>query len=200
MYSASIGPLRPWVDPRPTADSVTTQVPGAPDLVFAGPAARLVACIIDAAVLFLLGVIAVSVATVLTHDPNAAAANYIVATSVLLSLPFALYFWTGGHRGTPGQRLLAIQVGSGVAGGLSAVIPALLGPVVLAVAGWSVVLLVTVFLSPTRQGLHDRIAGTAVVRARDASNRLVVGGLIVIVAGPVLLLLLFVSLLSQVGY
>ena len=187
--------------------------------MFAGPAARLVACIVDATVLFLLGVIVVSVATVLTHDPNAAAANYIVAASVLLSLPFALYFWTGGHRATPGQRLLAIQVGSGVEGGrltakqavgrwlalgwflgLSAVIPALLGPVVLAVAGWSVVLLVTVFLSPTRQGLHDRIAGTAVVRPKDASNRLVVGGLIVIVAGPALLLILFVSLLSQIGY
>ena len=198
---------------------MTTQVPGAPDLVFAGPAARLVACIIDAGVLFLLGVNIVSVATVLTHDPNAAAANYIVATMVLLSLPFARYFWTGGRRATPGQRLLAIQVGRGVEGGrltakeavgrwlalgwflgLSAVIPALLGPVVLVVAGWSVVLLVTVYLSPTRQGLHDRLAGTAVVRPRDASNRLVVGGLILILAAPPLLLIWFASLMSSVGY
>lgn len=198
---------------------VTEEVPGRPDLTFSGPAPRVVACIVDAILLFILALIVLVVASVVSSTPDMANASSLIATSVALSLPYTVYFWTGGRRATPAQRLFRIEVGGGIEGrsltagqaatrwlalgwfvGVLALIPALVGPVVLAVAGWSVVLLVTVYLSPIRQGFHDRFAGTAVVRPRDASNRLVVGCLIIFVAGPPLVVVWVVDQITKMGY
>ena len=46
---------------------------------------------------------------------------------------------------------------------------------------WALILLLTTVSSPTKQGLHDRFAETAVVRRVGSSNSLVVGCLVIVV-------------------
>jgi uncharacterized RDD family membrane protein YckC len=127
----------------------------------------------------------------------------------------ALYFiasWSGGRRATLGQRLFGIQVGNAFDGRplrldqavrrwlgigdfllLLGIIPAL-GP---ASSGllfvWNIALLITTATSPTKQGLHDRLANSAVVRPANAGNGLAYGCLAIVVA------LLVVALVAIVG-
>jgi len=46
---------------------------------------------------------------------------------------------------------------------------------------WAVVLLLTTISSPTKQGLHDRFANTAVVRPAGASSSVIIGCLVIVV-------------------
>ena len=127
----------------------------------------------------------------------------------------ALYFiasWSGGRRATLGQRLFGIQVGNAFDGRplrldqavrrwlgigdfllLLGIIPAL-GP---ASSGllfvWNIALLITAATSPTKQGLHDRLANSAVVRPANAGNGLAYGCLAIVVA------LLVVAIVAIVG-
>ena len=126
----------------------------------------------------------------------------------------ALYFigsWTGGRRATLGQRLLAIQVGNAFDGRaltLDQAIRRWLGlgePLVLlaAIPGlaglsglwfiWAIVLLITTATSPTKQGLHDRLANSAVVRPANAGNTWVTACVVIA------FILAAVALLSIVG-
>ena len=144
--------------------------------------------------------------------------------SVLTVAISALYFigsWSGGRRATPGQRLLSIQVGNAFDGrpltmdqairrwlGLGEVVtllgalPALAGLGNLVLFVWSVVLLITTATSPTKQGLHDRLANSAVVRPITAGNGWVIACLVIVAALaliPVLSIIALIFLGGQVS-
>ena len=76
---------------------------------------------------------------------------------------------------------------------------------VLAVIGnwaytaWSIVLLLTTAMSPVNQGLHDRWAGSAVIRRADArTNPIVIGCLVLALVGVLLFILLPVMALLSI--
>jgi uncharacterized RDD family membrane protein YckC len=122
----------------------------------------------------------------------------VVADALLTAVLGAVYFigsWARAGR-TPGQRLLGLDVvdaaGQGrpsagqaarrwlaliapfsLAAVLGAASPALDGAALYAVVAlWYLALLVTTATSRTRQGLHDRVAGTAVAKAALAWSSL----------------------------
>ena len=94
------------------------EVPGAPGLRFADTTSRFVAYLID---LFILGIIGSIIAgvvaggtrSVTSSGDTASGANaafYIALT--ILSFAYFVFFWTGGRRATPGQRVFNLQVGN----------------------------------------------------------------------------------------
>jgi uncharacterized RDD family membrane protein YckC len=135
----------------------------------------------------------------------------------------ALYFigsWSGGRRATLGQRLLKIQVGNAFDGRpltLDQAIRRWLGfgefiwliGFVPGLAGfssvyflWALVLLTTTASSPTKQGLHDRLANSAVVRPVNAGNGLVISCIVIaliLAAIPLLSIVALIFLGSQVS-
>jgi uncharacterized RDD family membrane protein YckC len=133
----------------------------------------------------------------------------------IISLVYFVGFWSGGRRATLGQRLFAIQVGNAFDGksltleqavkrwiglgtflSLFAIVPALSGLASLAEVVWLIALLITTAQSPTRQGLHDRFANSALVRPAGRSSRGLVTACLVIVA--VLVVLSFVSIVALI--
>jgi uncharacterized RDD family membrane protein YckC len=157
-------------------------------------------------------------------------ANPIVtAVFALVSGAYFIYSWSGGRRATVGQRLLQLQVGNAFDGrslstsqafrrwlGLGwflsvlAFLPGFGALSSLVQLLWTLALAVTTATSPTKQGLHDRFANSAVVRpAGQGTSSLalacaVIIGLFVILAivGFLSLLLLgpaFFEELSRVG-
>ena len=100
-----------WAPPPSQA-----QVPGAPGLVFADTVSRFVAFIIDG----ILGIIAVHRRDLRLRrggrdqrrGQHADGRGGLVAFVVILSALYFVFFWTGGRRATPGQRLFNIQVGN----------------------------------------------------------------------------------------
>jgi hypothetical protein len=80
--------------------------------------------------------------------------------------------------------------------GMFAVLPLVGALASLALLGWQLVLLVTTASSPTRQGLHDRAAGSAIVQPASGSGNALVIGCVVIVA--ILAVTVLVSIVALV--
>lgn len=167
---------------------------------------RVVAYIIDG---FIVGILASISATLLGLNSTFGAGGIedLIAdfdVSVLTVAVGLLYFvgsWSGGRRATLGQRLFQIQVGNAFDGrpltveqavrrwlGYGQFLTLFTFDVSIAgVAGvlqfaWFIALLVSTATSPTRQGLHDRLANTAVVRPTTAGRTVAVTCLVIIVA------------------
>ncbi|HET9083739.1 MAG TPA: RDD family protein [Candidatus Limnocylindrales bacterium] len=226
------GGLPPGVGWAPTVPVVQEVAPG---LTFSSTSARFVAWIVD---LIFLGIVFVIIATLLEAagirtTPTAplgppGTPGYWNAFSradplgslltVALSAVYFIGSWTGGRRGTPGQRLLSIQVGNAFDGrpltmdqairrwlGLGEVItllgvlPALAGLGGLLLFVWSILLLITTATSPTKQGLHDRLANSAVVRPISAGNGWVIACLIIVLALVLIPLLAIIALIFLGG-
>ncbi len=64
---------------------------------------------------------------------------------------------------------------------------------------WNIVLLITTATSPTKQGLHDRLANSAVVRPANAGNGLAYGCLAIVVALLVIAIVAIVGLIFLGG-
>ena len=98
-------------------------------------------------------------------------------------------FWTGHARATFGMRLMKLQIGDAETGALPtvrqgvvrwlslggflwlvALVPVLVGAASLGIFIWTLVLLATTATSPTKQGLHDRMARTAMVQPAGAQT------------------------------
>jgi uncharacterized RDD family membrane protein YckC len=210
--AADQSPVR-WTVPAPVAE-----VPGAPGLAFADVASRVVAFLIDALIVGLVGAILV-VALGFGERIDTETASYVWVSGWAANIAFALlgfayfaFFWSGGRRATIGQRVLDIQVGNAFDGrpltlgqaarrwlgygsflGFLAIVPGLRELASLAQLAWMVVLLASTARSPMKQGLHDRFANSALVRpANRTSAGLAVGCLaVVIVIG-----LLFVAVVA----
>jgi uncharacterized RDD family membrane protein YckC len=212
---------QPVVSWEPSRPSTATPVPGAPGLAFATTAERVVAFVIDA---LIVGVIAVVISVVLGVAPTTVrttgtttswytTANAIVA--VVVNLAYFVGSWTGGRRATVGQRLLHLQVGNAFDGkplsveqalsrwaglglflGVGGLVPALAGLASLVQLVWAIALVVSTATSPTKQGLHDRFANTAVVRPIDQrSGTWVMACLVLIILGVVLVLIALLGLI-----
>jgi uncharacterized RDD family membrane protein YckC len=196
-------------------------VPGAPGFVFASVSARLVAYIVDA---LIVGTAGAAVAIALGFSRVSADTGYMTSESPavyvtfgLLGFAYFVIFWTGGRRATPGQRMFDIQVGNAFDGrpltfeqavrrwvgygsvlGLLAIIPRLSGPASLLSLVWVVILLATTARSPTKQGLHDRFANSALVRpSTSPSSGPALACLIVVV---LLVILIAIGILAALVY
>jgi uncharacterized RDD family membrane protein YckC len=128
--------------------------------------------------------------------------------AVAINGAYFVAFWSGGRRATLGQMLFKIQVGNAFDGrplsteqairrwlGLGQFLSAFafsiaaVGLIGVLSLVWVLVLFLTTVSSPTKQGLHDRFANSAVVRPVDAGNGLVYTCLIVVFIIPILLIL-----------
>ena len=193
---------------------------------------RLVAYLIDLFISWLIGLTIASIVVAVLYSSNvvsdqSARSSFISGVLVwviamLFELAYFVFFWSGGRRSTPGQRLFHIQVGNAVDGHQLDVtqaavrwlgygqwlvvfgfLPALSRLVGLVVLAWPFLLLITTIISPTKQGLHDRIAGTWLVRPASAdSSGLALGCLILIaliVLIPIIGIVSLIFLGSQVS-
>jgi uncharacterized RDD family membrane protein YckC len=193
----------PWQTQAPTASSPLLPA----GLVFSDMPSRLMALILDGFVLgpayyilyALLGVDFSRLGVGDFPDRNV----YVFATLgiLVLNAVYFVWFWSGGRRATPGQRVFSIQVanafdgmplsvgqafGRWAATGWWITTPFVLPFIGVAIASgvvaivWDLVLLLSTIISPVKQGLHDRFAGSAVVRPAGAGNRWAVAFLAVL--------------------
>jgi uncharacterized RDD family membrane protein YckC len=194
-----------------------------PGLVFADTPSRLVAYFLDG---FVLSPVYAVIYALVGFDFTAQRGAFpdrnvwVVASALTLALNGAywVWFWSGGRRATPGQRVMGIQVGNAFDGsplttsqainrylamgqwvGILAVLPYLATAVLSMVvaAAWYIVLLLSVIVSPTKQGLHDRFAGAALVRPAAAGNRWAVGCLWLAILASALYVLLFAWIMTS---
>jgi uncharacterized RDD family membrane protein YckC len=237
-YSSSSGPLLSatpsaasgWTQPVQAASGRGEVAPG---LVFSGTAARFAAYVTDS---FLLGLAAGAITSTIGSGAAFSARGATWTTgdfvasilSVVINAVYFIAFWSGGRRATLGQMLFKIQVGNAFDGkplsteqairrwlGLGQFLSvfsvsfAAVGLVGLLSVIWSLVLFISTISSPTKQGLHDRFANSAVVRPVNAGDGLVYTCLVVVFIIPILGILAIISLiflggqvsdiLSQVG-
>jgi hypothetical protein len=212
---------QPVVSWEPSRPSTATPVPGAPGLAFAGTGERIVAFVIDAIIVGIVGIvisIAIGVAPTTVRTNGTTTSWYTTANSLVVVVVGLVYFvasWTAGRRATVGQRLLHLQVGNAFDGkpltteqalsrwaglglflSLGGLVPALAGLAGLVQIVWNIALIVSTAQSPTKQGFHDRFANSAVVRPIDqGSSTWVTACLILIVLGAVLAVIGLVGLI-----
>lgn len=174
-------------------------------LVFADTPSRIAAYFLDSFLLSalvsippaLLGFYDVSYAGGAYPEPMSRASFFgITIFSFAMSAAYFLWFWTGGRRATPGQRVFGIQLGNAFDGrpltmtqaierwlamGWWATLLVLLPFLAIAIASyavflvWWVVLVISMIVSPTKQGIHDRFARSALVRSAGQGNAWAVG-------------------------
>jgi uncharacterized RDD family membrane protein YckC len=181
-----------WQGAPPPAQPAQT----ASGLVYADVPNRAIAYIIDAIILFVINLIvgiivgsflpAPTVTDIFNAQPNFAAVLITTLIGLAINGVYFIYTWTS-MRGSPGQKMLGMQVGNaadgatltqeqairrwiflgapfGLASALSP-IPALGLLIALAGLAYFIYLLVSTAQSPTKQGFHDKQANTVVVKA-----------------------------------
>ena len=209
-YGAPQGAPVTWAPPSTTYAPTGLEVPGVAGLRFGGTLHRVIAYWIDG---ILIGIAASILAGIAASAASGSTAIATLITAVVYIGMEFLYFvgmWTSGSRATLGMRVMKLQIGNAFDGKTLTMTQAVtrwfaLGlpfqaagfvPQLAAIAGlaalWSLVLLVSTAVSPTRQGVHDRIANTAIVQPIGASTPAVA-------CLVLLLLLLLVPLISIVA-
>jgi uncharacterized RDD family membrane protein YckC len=196
-------------------------------LVFSDSYSRFAAYFIDSVLLSVL----VSIPPTLlglydyasTYPPEPMSRATFVGTAIFgaaVQAAYFLWFWTGGRRATPGQRVFGLQVGNAFDGQPLTMTQAILrwfamgwwlslvltlpflGLAAVAYGAnlvWWVILGLSVIVSRTKQGFHDRIAGSAVVRPAGPTSGWAIGCvwanvlLTILSIGGVLLLINFLS-------
>ena len=176
----------------PPADEAR-DVPGAPGLIYAGVLQRTTAWLIDGFLIAVLSLLILGLLIALivgTPEPGDTTLSTVTWVGIaVIAAVYFIVFWTGGKRATPGMRALSLQIGSVETGATltpdqAAIRVAALGIVmwplvavpVIGVVGafalivWPVVLLVSTALNDRRRGIHDRIAGTAIVQPGGAKS------------------------------
>lgn len=211
--SAAGGPEVAWTPPTPPA-----AVPGAAGLVFAGVGPRLVAWFIDGIVIaiptFLIAGVLVAVLNLdFRFDADVIGLLYAILLVTIESVYF-VFFWTGTRRATPGMRVFGMQIGTAPDGttltlqqavirlialgywlGIVAYIPGLTGLASLLFL-WYIVLLISTAISPTKQGIHDRVARSAIVQPADRPSNSVAMACLAIVV--VLVVIAIVSIIGLI--
>jgi uncharacterized RDD family membrane protein YckC len=180
-----------------------------PGLGFADTPSRIIAFLLDSVLLGVAYSIAVglfgfdSTSISLGQWPNRDLYYVYTIVAIALNAAYFVWFWTGGRRATPGQRMFQIQVANAFDGqplttsqaikrwvvlgqwlSFAAALPFLALAIASFAAGflWEFVLLLSMVMSQTKQGLQDRVAGSALVRPAGASNRWAVRALWVLIA------------------
>jgi uncharacterized RDD family membrane protein YckC len=196
----------PSAEPPPpvgwAAMAPAPKVEVAPGIVYASTARRFVAYVIDSLITGIVGyLIAIAIIAALGSERTDLIVQGLTVGIMFCAISFAYFVWgwTSGARATPGMRLLRLQVGNASDGrtltldqavrrwialgdllAIASAIPALSDLSVLASLGLYIVLLLTTVASPTKQGLHDRFAGSAVVEPVGLSSTGPVVGCIVL--------------------
>ena len=195
----------------------------APGLTFGSTGRRFVAYVIDSIISGILAsVVSYSVVAVLNLQGTSASGLVLGFSFAAVTFAYFVLTWSGSARATPGMRILKLQVGNAFDGRtltreqsvrrwvamgfplyfLDAV-PVLAGIGSLASLVVAIVLLVTTATSPTKQGLHDRFANSAVVEPAGMGNGAVVGCIVVLVllfiVLPVIAVLGLLSVGSQIN-
>ena len=178
-----------WAPP----DDESRDVPGAPGLIYAGVLRRTVAWLVDVFLIAVLSLVILGVLIALivgTPEPGDTTLSTVTWVGIaVIAAVYFIVFWTGGKRATPGMRALSLQIGNVETGATltpdqAAIRVAALGivmwpliavPAIGVVGGfalfvWPVVLLVSTALNDRRRGIHDRIAGTAMVQPGGAKS------------------------------
>jgi uncharacterized RDD family membrane protein YckC len=197
LISADPTPVSGWAAPVRVVPEI------APGIVIADTLSRFVAFLLD---LVVIGFVSAVLGSILGMRAGSIADgdfqsflvdfDYSVLT-IAVGLVYFVGSWSGGRRATLGQRVFRLQVGNafdGAALTLEQAVRRWLGyghwlvlfsfePGLARVSGlvqfvWLVALLVTTVASPTKQGLHDRLANTAVVRPSTAGRGLAIGCLL----------------------
>ncbi len=217
----------PWGAPVAVPTYHPLAVPGAPGLIYAGALPRFAAYIVDYLLLFL---ISLPILAITSGAGTLGGAGLAVAlVGIVIDAAYFTLLWSSSWRATPGMRLLKLQIGDATTGGqlsqgqafrrwlvfgtwIPSLIlePTLSGLASLILLGWLLILLATIATSPTRQGLHDRFAGTAIVQPVDGQTSglfigcLVIAAIVVLVFVASIAGLIFLggqvsSILSEVG-
>ena len=159
--------------------------PGPAGLKFGGVLPRLLAYWLDGFLTTIIAVVLGMVIGVAIGATGGSAGEAGIIGGVLafgIQLLYFVGFWTGGSRATPGMRLFNLQLGRAADGvpltvgqavlrwvalgaplGALSLLPGLAGIGGLLAVVWSLVLLLTTLGSDSRQGLHDKIAGSTMV-------------------------------------
>jgi uncharacterized RDD family membrane protein YckC len=199
---AKASPGQPGVPPSSFAQTLTSTAPspGPAGFYYADLPNRIIAYVIDVILLAVFGFILaivlgglfggmVSAPTLDSAGGDLNIAAFVVVSLTQLGVSFAYfgYFWTAS-RGTPGMKLLGLQIGDQSDGHsidwnqafirwLILGIPSILSTfasfvssglsLVLTVIGlaWLIILLYSIAQSPTKQGIHDRYARTILVKS-----------------------------------
>jgi len=190
---AAFGAPPPVAQWAPPPGSYGTAVPGAPGLEYGRTLDRFMAWWLDG---LIIGIPSFIVTAMLTGGAAAAIPGTLSGAAAIAAiitgganLIYFVAFWTGKARATPGMRLMKLQIGDAATGAtlggqqglirwlalggvatLVGIVPALAGLAGLLGAFWELLLLVTTASSPTKQGLHDRIAGTVLVQPAGAQT------------------------------
>ncbi len=211
-----------WEAPTPAS---RREVPGAPGFVFGSTLARFAAYWLDgfiltvvAAVLSGLAAAVFALDTRTTADAEALGSIFYIILTALTAVYF-VGLWTSARRATLGMRPFALQIGTAFDGRPISVVQALarwavlgyplalllLVPALASVAGLvgfvlPIVLLLSTVASPTKQGLHDRVANSVVVQpAGQGTNTAAMACLIVVIAVVLISLLSIVALIFLGG-
>jgi uncharacterized RDD family membrane protein YckC len=169
----------------------------APGVVYASTPRRFLAYVIDS---FIAGVAAYLIGLVVIEATGSRADSPVATWSssiawLVISFAYFVWGWRTTARATPGMRLLKLQIGNASDGrtltleqairrwfalgdllGLLYLIPELFVMATIASGAYALILLITTITSPTKQGLHDRLADTAVVEpAGIGTSGLVLG-------------------------
>ena len=221
-------PAQPAWQAPPAPPPNTPEVPGAPGRYFAATVTRVAALLIDTILLGILAGIVTGILSALMPgqfaldgDPTFRSFGPGFAIVGLGGLVVSyLYFflsWRSAGKATPGQRVFRMQVGNAFDGaaltprqvtirwltlfgiGILAALPVLAGLGGLLSFIWDIVLLVTTATSATKQGIHDRWAGSAVVATGPQNTTLAWGCLIAWVVGVLLIVALAFALIVAIA-
>ncbi len=219
-------PISPWAPPP---GAYSSAVPGALGLQYGRTLDRVMAYLLDALIVTIpVFIVAFLVGTGVTLGGMGEGGLTLVVGIIGsgIQLLYFVSFWTGNARATLGMRLMKLQIADARTGdtltvqqglvrwlALSGALQLLeLVPPLLLLGGllafvWDLALLATTAASLTKQGLHDRIANTALVQPAGAQTPAVTCLVIAValfalwVVGAVLVLLStgFSGILSAVG-
>jgi len=184
-------------------------------LRYAGALPRLLAYWMDGILVGIIAGLFTGIISAAAPDSGAAAlAGAIIGLGV--SLLYFMAFWTSSGRATPGMRLFGLEIGAAGDGrtlsmGQAAVrwvalgswiqvlalLPGFAGLLGLVSLVWAVALLVTTVSSPTKQGLHDRFAGSAIVQPIGRDGPVVPCLILLVLLVVVLPLIVVVGLIAM---
>jgi uncharacterized RDD family membrane protein YckC len=193
------------------------EVEGAPGLVYAGVIPRTIAWLVDGLLVGFLSLVVIGILITIivgSPEPGDTALSFVAWVGIaVITAAYLLAAWLGQGRATVGMRLLSLRIGA-VANGApltlrqAIVRVALLGIVLwplvaiptIGVVGaaaflvWPFVLLISAIVHPKRQGIHDRVAGTAIVGPAEASS-----GRVAILAAALLIVIVVFVMLAYIG-
>jgi uncharacterized RDD family membrane protein YckC len=180
-------PISPWAPP-PGAYALAAA--GAEGLQYGRTIDRVMAYLIDGLIIGIPTAITAAIISRLEVSGSGGLGGASLVATIItvgVDLLYFVAFWTGGDGATPGMRLMKLRIANAATGAILTVQQGLvrwlaLGGVlqllafvqpVAPLAGlldvvWALILLATTATSPTKQGIHDRIASSALVQPLNA--------------------------------